>query len=172
MGYTEGSHDSPADTRDRLERIGSKYQASAPAVADGDNVYLLVDAAGRLIVDSRAADPAASEVKTVRATNNNSTTRATALTPTSGKKVRVISVLIAFEGSTSNGLEVYFATGANIGTTGGKEIGEAHQAAIGPVFYAWPDGAGPVGAADDVVSIRGTAAVLEDVNLILTYREE
>ena len=172
MSYTEGAHDSPADTNDRLVRVGSKYQATPAAVADGDNTYLLVDSNGRLIIDSRAADPAASEVKTDRSTNNNSTTVATALTPTSGKKVRIISVLIAFEGSTSNGLEVYFGTGANIGTTGGKEIAEAHQAAIGPVFFAWPDGAGPVGAADDVVSLRGTAAVAEDVDLIVTYREE
>ena len=114
----------------------------------------------------------ASEVKTARATNNNSITRATALTPTSGKKVRVLSVNIAFEGATSNGLEVYFDEGANIGTNSGKEIMEAHQAAVGPVFVAWPDGAGPVGAVDDVVSIRGTAAVAEDVDLILVYREE
>ncbi len=113
-----------------------------------------------------------SETRTVRATNYNSTTRVTALTPASGKKVRVVSVNIAFEGATSNGLEVYFATGAKIGATGGKEITEAHQAAIGPVFEAWPDGAGPIGAVDDVVSIRGTALVAEDVNLILTYREE
>ena len=172
MAYTEGVHDSPADSKDRLVRVGTKYQATAPTLADGDNGYLLVDAAGRLIVDARVRDPDASEVKTVRATNNNSTTRATALTPTSGKKVRVISVNIAFEGTTSNGLEVYFSTGANIGSTAGKEITEVHQAAIGPVFEAWPDGAGSVGAVDDVVSIRGTALVAEDVDLILVYREE
>ena len=60
VGYTEGKHNDPADTQDRLVRIGSKYQASAPAVADGDNVYLLVDAAGRpLIVGAAAHDAAA-----------------------------------------------------------------------------------------------------------------
>jgi len=47
MNYAEGAHDSPADTKDRLLRVGSKYQASTPSVADGDNVYLLVDDAGR-----------------------------------------------------------------------------------------------------------------------------
>ena len=26
MGYTEGKHDDPADTKDRLVRIGTKYQ--------------------------------------------------------------------------------------------------------------------------------------------------
>ena len=59
MGYTEGAHDSPADTRDRLVRIGSKYQASAPAVADGDNAYLLLDSAGRLLIAGAAAHDAA-----------------------------------------------------------------------------------------------------------------
>ena len=37
-GYSEGKHDDPADTKDRLVKIGTKYQASAPSVADGDNV--------------------------------------------------------------------------------------------------------------------------------------
>ena len=55
MGYSEGAHDAPADTKDRLVRVGSKYQATAPSVADGDNVYLLVDAAGRLLVTGAVA---------------------------------------------------------------------------------------------------------------------
>jgi hypothetical protein len=59
MSYTEGVHDSPADTRDRLVRIGSKYQASAPTVADGDNAYLLLDSAGRLLISGAAAHDAA-----------------------------------------------------------------------------------------------------------------
>ena len=57
--YTSGTHGDPADTRDRLVRIGSKYQATAPAVADGDNVLLLVDAAGRPLVVGAAAHDAA-----------------------------------------------------------------------------------------------------------------
>ncbi len=58
MIYTEGAHDSPADTKDRLIRVGTKYHATAPAVADGDNVYLLVDSAGRIIVGGSAAHDA------------------------------------------------------------------------------------------------------------------
>lgn len=59
-GYVVGKHDDPSDTQDRLVRIGSKYQATAPSVADGDTVYLLVDAAGRpLIVGPAAHDAAA-----------------------------------------------------------------------------------------------------------------
>ena len=66
MSYTEGAHDSPADTRDRLVRVGSKYQASAPTVADGDNAYLLLDSAGRLLIAGGAAHDAAAVGSPVR----------------------------------------------------------------------------------------------------------
>ena len=66
MGYAEGAHDSPADTRDRLVRVGSKYQASAPSVADGDNAYLLLDASGRVLVSGAAAHDAAALGNPVR----------------------------------------------------------------------------------------------------------
>ena len=66
MGYTEGAHNSPADTRDRLVRIGSKYQASAPTLADGDNAYLLLDAGGRVLVSGAAAHDAAAVGNPVR----------------------------------------------------------------------------------------------------------
>lgn len=66
MGYTEGAHNSPADTRDRLVRVGSKYQASAPTVADGDNAYLLLDSAGRLLIAGAAAHDAAAAGNPVR----------------------------------------------------------------------------------------------------------
>ena len=56
--YSEGKHDDPADTQDRLVKIGTKYNATAPAVADGDNVYLLVDSAGRLLVAGAVASDA------------------------------------------------------------------------------------------------------------------
>ena len=58
-GYTEGKHSDSVDTQDRLVRVGSKYQATAPSVADGDSVYLLVDAAGRPLVVGPAAHDAA-----------------------------------------------------------------------------------------------------------------
>ena len=66
MSYIEGAHDSPADTRDRLVRIGSKYQATAPTVADGDNAYLLLDSAGRLLIAGGAAHDAAALGNPVR----------------------------------------------------------------------------------------------------------
>ena len=66
MSYTEGAHNSPADTRDRLIRVGSKYQASAPSVADGDNAYLLLDAAGRPLVAGAAGHDAPAAGNPVR----------------------------------------------------------------------------------------------------------
>ena len=66
MGYSEGAHDTPADTKDRLVRVGSKYQATAPSVADGDNAYLLLDAAGRVLISGAAAHDAAAVGNPVR----------------------------------------------------------------------------------------------------------
>lgn len=66
MAYSEGAHDAPADTKDRLVRVGSKYQATPPAVADGDNAYLLLDAAGRVLVSGAAAHDAAAVGNPVR----------------------------------------------------------------------------------------------------------
>ena len=66
MGYSEGAHDAPADTKDRLVRVGSKYQATAPSVADGDNAYLLLDAAGRVLISGAAAHDAAAVGNPVR----------------------------------------------------------------------------------------------------------
>lgn len=50
MSYESGKHDDPTDGFDRLVRIGSKYQATAPTLTDGDNGYILLDAAGRVLV--------------------------------------------------------------------------------------------------------------------------
>lgn len=85
MSYTEGPHDSPADTRDRLVRVGSKYQATQTNVGDGDNVYLLLDAAGRLKL---AFTP--DTFKMIDAVAITAGTPATVWTPASGKKVRLL----------------------------------------------------------------------------------
>ena len=47
MSYTGGKHDDPADTQDRLVRVGAKYNATVPSIADGDNAHILVSAEGR-----------------------------------------------------------------------------------------------------------------------------
>ena len=89
MGYTDGSHDSPADRLNQLTRIGSKYQATAPAVADGDNVYLLLDASGRL---KTAFTP--NTFKMIDAVAIVAGTPTVVWTPASGKKVRLLGCFI------------------------------------------------------------------------------
>lgn len=87
MPYTDGTHDSPADSLNQLQRVGSKYQATAPAVGDGDNVYLLVDAAGRLITRDQYRP---NLFKMIDAVAIVAGTPAVVWTPASGKKVRLL----------------------------------------------------------------------------------
>ncbi len=278
-GYSEGKHDDPAGTKDRLVKIGTKYQATAPAVSDGDNVYILVDPAGRVITVGAAASdapvvgnpfpiagvvdqtspavaaegdvryirvspeghlistnitetgladglsarrmldfgdntvvggtalmalapdnsydrlkvlgdvgevggnilaaapwtPGASDVKVARLVPAAaSTTREAIATPASGKKVRIIAVQAFSASTTGTRFEVYFATGANIGTTAGKEIANwwldltDHPTQV----ITYPDGGGPVGAADDVVSVRTSGDITTSAEYVVLYREE
>ena len=115
----------------------------------------------------------ASEVKAIRG-NPTSTTRATLLTPTGGKKVRIISVVMVANSTTATIAELYFDTGANIGSDATKYIYEFHadraagNSDNGNLIF--PDGGGPIGAADDVVSMR--LSVTSDVFVGILYREE
>lgn len=113
------------------------------------------------------------DVKIIQGQNDNSTTRATLLTPTSGTTVNVIDVNIDFKGVTANGLEVYFDTGANIDSDDSKAIQRASQAAFGAVLFKFDDIHRPRGAVDDVVSIRGIAGVASQiVDILLRYWED
>ncbi|KKK48622.1 hypothetical protein LCGC14_3143290, partial [marine sediment metagenome] len=91
-----------------------------------------------------------------RITGATSTTRITIATPTGGKRIRLISCELRSISATTTSLEVYFATGASIATTPGKEISDPtlNLTDMPTIFESWPDGAGPVGAVNDVVSLR------------------
>ena len=117
----------------------------------------------------------ASEVKSVLKTSvDPSTGRATAVTPTSGKKIRVVSCLTIFSSVTASFVEVYFGTGGSISTNPGKEIMFPRMG--GPevlnVFAAWPDGGGPVGGVDEVLSLRTNVNITTNAHIIVLYREE
>ena len=231
MAYTEGKLDDPVDTQDRLARVGAKYQATAPAVADGDNVYFLVDAAGRPLIagavasdapaagnpvqmggvvddtspaaaaeaDARAfratpegnqivelykdnnalspiaAMPGASEVKRAyKGSVSDSTTRVTIFTPTSGKKIRIISIDISTLTPTAALVEIYLGTAASAGTDDTKHITQPYLDLDldGHAFRSWPDGGGPIGAVDEVLSLRTDTNVTTSVRVQITYREE
>ena len=117
----------------------------------------------------------ASETKTgYLRTVTNSAVRATIITPTSGKKIRLISVGAYSKSATVTEFHIYFGTGGTITTNPLKAIGL-------PVldidhtpnyFLSWPDGAGPVGEADEVMSARTGSDITNNGWFIVHYREE
>lgn len=117
----------------------------------------------------------ASEVKSINATTTNpSTTRVTLLTPTSGKKVRIVGVIIANVSVGGANMELYFGTGSNFTTDRSKVIVFARlEADVLPSFeLSFPDGGGPVGAVDEVVSMRTGTNITTNGIFIIHYREE
>ena len=118
----------------------------------------------------------ASEVKSkYQATATDSSARVTVITPTSGKKVRVISVNFLSTSSTATDLSAYFGTEVSISIDATKAIIQLWvdvDTGANGFNSIWPDGGGPVGAVDEVVSMRTGADVSNGVTIVVHYREE
>ncbi len=173
-------------------KTGSVASTGQPtAVASGDMAQFNVDEFGNLrivIVDGTDATdlapitkmPGASEVKSERVqTASNTTTRFTVATPTAGKKARMISAAwVNTNGTIDPIVEIYFGTGAAVSTTSSKVIMEDFLHALDQTGvhhtarYTWPDGAGPVGAVDDVISARSTIDLATSGRVVVSWREE
>jgi hypothetical protein len=272
-------HDEPV-TEDRPVLLGSKYNATAPAVADGDAVWLLVDASGSPLVSGNVAhdavdsgnpvkiglkytavpvpvadgdrvdalgSPEGATIVSFQSANGNisdgatqstrymlddagnssllptailglapdtrkdffrtlgdtagaglgvlaaapwipgasdvksktvvvgatSVTRATVITPTSGKKIRVVSVSLANKSTTApDKVGVYFGTGAAYLTNPTTVVGEYFIGATGNGGQEWPDGGGPVGAVDAVLSWITETETEVGLDITVQYREE
>ena len=230
-GYPEGKHDEPVGSSDRLVRIGSRYRAEPAEVDDGDNIYLLVDSVGRVLISGAApsntraagnpvqiggtiddlfprsgsegdirtfratakgnqivelykdntpllplaAMPGASEVKSATASiGATSVNRATLATPATGKRIRIISLEVLSYGLATDPAAVYFwfGTGARFTTTAGKAVASPAPGVGGSSFLVWPDGAGPVGGVDEVVSWNTQVETETGLRANLHYREE
>lgn len=148
----------------------------APDGASLDRLRTVGDIAalGLGVLAASPRTPGAGEVLSVVEAVNNTTTRATAATPASGNRIRLLGWSVPWGSSTICGMEIYFGTGANIQSDEAK-------AAVAVILnnqqlshvMAWPDGAGPIGAVDDVLSVRLSAAVASTTALFtLLYREE
>ncbi len=102
------------------------------------------------------------------------TTRQTLLTPSTGKRIRLIRVAI-IQGA-SDGLhfaEVYFGTGSAISTNPDKAIDYVRVPDLSEgATRSWGRGAGPVGAKNEVLSIRWTVAPTTAHKIIVEYTEE
>ena len=133
-----------------------------------------LDGLGQL--STSAAVPGAGVVQNIRfADAGSDTTRDTRITPASGKRIRVISIELVLDNETVTGhFEIYFGTGENITTTPGNAIAELGQIADGAMVLNrdFPDGAGPVGAVDAVLSSRPTAGLGGNAVCVLQWREE
>ena len=136
-----------------------------------------LDGLGQLTTS--AAIPGATAVFSARSTITSSTSRATLRTPGSGLRIRIISINVEFVDSGNQIPEIYFGTGANLDTTPANAIyrGASIPAdATGiphPTWHQeWPDGAGPVGAADGVLSIRCNTSSGAATGFTIHGREE
>lgn len=98
----------------------------------------------------------------------------TALDPTSGKKIRILSYRVVAEALTTDPdrVGVYFGTGAAYVTNPASAIGEGQPALTGSFGESWPDGGGPVGAADDNLSWICETETETDLWITFHYREE
>ena len=131
----------PDATYDPLRTVGNQG-------APGDGV---------LAVGTRS--PGASEVKSkLILTATNSSVRATAITPTSGKKIRILAIVGLSNYGALHRIGLYFGTGADFTTTVANAIAriffDGTATTDSKTFsITFEDGAGPVGAVDAVLSI-------------------
>jgi hypothetical protein len=114
------------------------------------------------------------ETKTVfKATASDSSTVATIITPTSGHRVRINSIFMNTASSTAAQFEVYFGTGANITTAPTLAVAACTLDTDTQAFETVQFGDdGPIGAVDQVVSMRTSANITTNGNFTIVYHEE
>lgn len=111
-----------------------------------------------------------STVVTIGATSVNV---ATALTPTSGKAVRIVSVEVSGKLTTApDRVGIYFGTGAAYTTTPANAISQGFMGTTGGFFRSWEVGRGPVGDVDEVVSWITETETETGMELTIQYTEE
>jgi len=109
------------------------------------------------------------------ATTGTSTTKATAITPSSVfKRIRIKGIDMGTASNTAANFEVYFAGGTNITSDTTKAIAIANLDADGyrPTEHFYFGDDGPVGAINEVVSIRTSADITTNGFFVFTYKEE
>lgn len=159
-----------------LETVTTRLEGLAP---DGgsDQIRTLGDLAadglGQLCVS--LAIPGAGEPAAATADITNSAARVTIVTPAAGLRTRFLGATITTNGGTAVGAEIYFGTGASLATNANTGVSSVrldvvdYPNAIIPVV----DGAGHVGAVDEVLSIRvGVANVGETLTFVVHTRDE
>jgi len=157
---------------------GGRFDSTARTLDDGDVGAIALDDKGRVIT---ATPNGGSEVKSYSFSTTVdpiSTLRATAITPSEGKKIRIISVSGWTYSNTVHRVEIFFDEGVHFQSDRTKLVGSFHLDAngtgtTGPNFSkVWPDGGGPIGAANDVLSVRTQEIMDTNNEFEFQYREE
>lgn len=146
----------PDGASDRLRTVGD----SAPGLGQ---------------LSASPASPGSSDTKTIVVdVAATSATRQTLLTPTVGKKLRIVTVEVVTRGLTTNPdrVGVYFGTGAAYMTTVANAVAEFVPGTTGKGEMNFPDGGGPVGAVDAVLSGITETETETALRYTITYREE
>jgi hypothetical protein len=103
-----------------------------------------------------------------------STSRTTLITPSTGRRLRIVRGAISQVASDAvHYAEVYFGTGANIETNPTKAIDfvKVPDQSEGAT-RTWSRGTGPVGAKNEVLSLRWTTAPASSHKIMVEYTEE
>jgi len=100
--------------------------------------------------------------------------RATLITPASGKKVRMIAVCTIWWGSGQAQYSVWFGTGTFASDASKAIYLSLLDSSLGPLMHSlvWPDGGGPVGEVDEVVSCRSPIEGSSSTVYMVQWREE
>ena len=165
--------DNPGENRLRVEAVARGIAPDASI----DSFRTVGDTAGLGlgVLATSPRTPGASEVKLISVVpTTTSGDRATVATPSGGKKIRLISMSLVDTGLSTDpdGVELYFHTGTNISSDTANAVGI--YACFGTVaaYQEWPDGGGPIGDADEVLSWRTTTETETSMRLVVAYREE
>ena len=125
-----------------------------------------------------AYTPGASEVKSFNLLSGDPTyTRQDLVTPTSGKKVRVIALGSKSGSATDTQVDFWFGPGAGVTTTPANMVMSFNHTDntvnAGPRQIVFPDGGGPVGGVDEPLHVA-TGADVGAGNILYWahYREE
>ena len=149
--------------------------ASGPAVATLTAGSGMAVANGDGTIELSVTGGGVAATKMFTTTTDPGTTRTTMITPTGGTAIRIISIEKIVNSSGATGItETYFGTGANISSNVAKAISKITTPAseYRNYFRNWPAGDGPVGATNDVLSIRNNVLGIDGVQLTFVYTEE
>lgn len=156
--------------------VTSRMQGRAPD-ALLDVLRTLGDTAGAglgvLAVGARTPD-SSEVISTIVVIGATSATRATVITPTSGKKIRVLKIETAAFNLTTDPdvVQVYFGTGAAVTTNPASVIAIFDTGTDGDGRDITGDGEGAIGAVDEVLSWRTETETETGLHLVIRYREE